>query len=91
MVTYFLNWMGPINLRWIEKHGDQWAVGRIDVSDDTPFGTEYSVPPMHVEDWGELWQWLDHHKTPVVWSFQELIETFEKKRLGRSIRWMEGE
>ena len=81
--------MGPINQKWIEEHGDCWSGGRIDIygvpGEDYPL--EYSLPPMHSEDWGMLSHWLDHHTTSELWTFEELIETFEKKRLGRRIRW----
>lgn len=32
MISYFANYMGPINKKWIEDHGDCWMGGRIDIS-----------------------------------------------------------
>lgn len=94
-ITYSTNWMGPINFKWIEKHGDCWSIGRIDIRDSSKCGydgwMDYGLAPMHKEDWGELTQWLAHQTTPEVWTFEELIETFEKKRLGRKIRWWRDE
>ena len=90
MIHYFLNWMGPINNDWIEKNGECQASGRIDISNipDEPFGLEYAVPPMHKEDWGKFSEWLRHHYTPEVWSYDELIQCFEDKQLKRKIRWL---
>lgn len=91
MVTYFLNWMGPINSEFIQDNGEHWSAGRIDVRDDSKEGydaqSEYGVSPMHSEDWGMFAQWLSHHTTPDPWTFEDLVETFERKFLKRKIRW----
>ena len=88
-VQYRTNWMGPINSDWIAKHGDHWAAGRIDIYGvpNEHYPIEYGLPPMHVEDWGALSHWLDHHVTSELWTYEELIDTFEKKYLKRKIRW----
>lgn len=126
MITYSLNWMGPISIDWYRKRGltrketvtitrkdiakltgrkvgdvveyDEPTVsysgGRIDVYGVDPVEyysgrLEYSLSPMHSEDWGALSHWLDHHKTSELWTYDELIDTFEKKCLKRKIRWAE--
>ena len=38
MVTYSTNWMGPINQKWVEEHGDCWSAGRIDIRDSSKEG-----------------------------------------------------
>jgi hypothetical protein len=78
--------MGPINSDWIKENGEHWAAGRIDVSGSDEEVT-YRLSPMHCEDWGALSHWLDHHVTPELWTYEELIDTFEKKCLKRKIRW----
>lgn len=69
-----------------------YAGGRIDIRGLDPeeyWGGchEYGLPIMHAEDWGALSHWLDHHKTTELWTYDELIDTFEKKCLKRKIRW----
>jgi hypothetical protein len=83
------------------KAGDTWtyeeittnyACGRIDIRglDSEKYWNgwdEYSLDPMHGEDWNALSDWLDDLKTEECLSYDELIETFEK-HYGREIRWM---
>ena len=90
MITYTTNWMGPINERWIAKHGTGWSAGRIDIRDDTKPGyagwDEYSVAPMHTEDWNALGDYLWDLTTPEQLSYNALIEQFET-HYGKRIRW----
>jgi hypothetical protein len=79
----------------IEDVKVHYCAGRIDIRDDSKYGydgwDEYGVSPMHAEDWGALSDWLDHHVTPELWTYEELIDTFEKKCLKRKIRWWKDE
>lgn len=69
-----------------------YSGGRIDIYGVDPteyYGGrhEYGLPVMHSEDWGALSHWLYHHETPELWTYDELIDTFERKCLKRKIRW----
>ena len=90
MVTYSTNWMGPINQKWVEEHGDCWSAGRIDIRDSSKEGydgwDEYSLAPMHGEDWNALGYWLREMQTEEVWSYEKLIEHFQYW-YGKEIRW----
>jgi hypothetical protein len=88
LVTYFLNWMGPINKKWIEEHGGNWAAGRIDIHDpnsDLPYSESYGVPLMDEEDWHRFGAYLHKLKTLEVRSFKELVGTYEV--IYGKIRW----
>jgi hypothetical protein len=89
MVTYSTNWMGPINMKWIEEHGDYWSAGRIDIRGvpDEPWGLEYGVAPMHTEDWNALSDFLDRLHGETVIPYDTLIMLFEAE-YGKKIRWM---
>lgn len=82
------------------KAGDVWeydeittnyCCGRIDIRDDTKEGydgwDEYSVAPMHGEDWNILGEWLWDLTTTEQWDYDMLISIFEGECLGRKIRW----
>ena len=101
-ITYFANFCAPISKQWYIDRGllaedgsikTYFAGGRIDIHirDDSVIGhdswDEYAVPPMHAEDLGEFSQWLNHHVTPYKWSYDDIVNTFENKRLKRKIRW----
>jgi hypothetical protein len=90
MVTYSTNWMGPINAKWIEEHGDCWSAGRIDIRDSSKNGydgwDEYSLAPMRTEDWNALGDFLwDLHGETVI-PYDSLIVLFEAA-YGKKIRW----
>ena len=72
----------------IEEPTEQYACGRIDIRGDTesPYGDEYSVAPMRVEDWNAFGDWLDTLDTPYQWTYQELLDGF-KNFTGINIRW----
>lgn len=89
MITYSTNWMGPINLHWIKEFGDCWATGRIDVNDGTEYGTEMSLPPMHVEDWNTFSEWLDTVETMSVWPLKELADAYEFRN--KPIKWLKND
>jgi hypothetical protein len=100
MITYSTNWMGPINLHWYKERGlleddgvtptIQYSAGRIDIRDDTKQGydgwDEYSVAPMHGEDWNALSDYLWDLTTEELLSYNTLIEQFET-HYGKRIRW----
>mgnify|MGYP001117803802 CR=1 FL=1 len=90
MITYSTNWMGPINEDWIAKHGDYWAAGRIDIYgvEGEHYPLEYSLPPMHVQDWNALSFFLDRlytHGTRAM-PYTCIIGLFEAE-YGKQIRW----
>jgi len=100
MITYSTNWMGPVNLHWYEERGlleadgvtptIRYSAGRIDIRDDTKEGydgwDEYSVAPMHGEDWNALGDYLWDLTTEELLSYNTLIEQFET-HYGKRIRW----
>lgn len=90
MISYSLNWMGPINMKWIEEHGDCWSVGRIDIRDSNKPGydgwDEYAVAPMHSEDWRALSDFLDRLKGETIMPYDSLILLFEAE-YRKKIRW----
>ena len=100
MISYSTNWMGPINLHWYEERGlleedgvtptIRYSAGRIDIRDDSKFGydgwNEYSVAPMHGEDWNDFGDWLESFQTHELWEFDDIIQLYESAT-GRKIRW----
>src|SRR6056300_47381 len=67
-----------------------YGAGRIDIRDDTKEGYagwyEYSVAPMHGEDWNALGDYLWDLTTEDLLPYNELIEQFET-HYGKRIRW----
>lgn len=90
MISYSLNWMGPINKDWLNSYGDCWSAGRIDIRDDSKQGydgwDEYAIPPMRNEDWNDLGDYLWDLETTHLLTKEELIASFEKV-IGRKVRW----
>lgn len=79
MIHYHINWMGPINTKWVRENGNHWAGGRIDISGtDDPYGLEYGLPIMHMSDWNRLSEWLRTYTTEEVVSFETIINEYEK-------------
>ena len=82
------------------KAGDTWtyeeittnySCGRIDIYglDPEKFYSgcdEYSLSPMHREDWNALSDWLDRLSGEKVVPYESLIMLFEAQ-YGRKIRW----
>jgi len=92
MITYSTNWMGPINKGWIEKYGEGWSAGRIDIRNipDKEYWNgwhEYSLPPMKTEDWNDFSYWLDGFETHELWDFDTLIKHYENAS-NKKIRWL---
>lgn len=80
--------MGPITYKWWDERGldhkEVWCGGRIDVrgldGDEYYDGQfEIGLPVMRGEDWGRLTYWLRNLKTDDLWTFDHIIEAFEKE------------
>jgi len=78
--------MGPINSDWIQKNGNHWAGGRIDVYGSEEYPDEIGLPIMHVEDYGKFSEWLDSFTSIAMWTLEELVLLFEKQTKIH-IRW----
>ena len=88
--------MGPWTLDWYRARGllrdgvpiDIYFGGRIDIRGNTesPYGDEYSVPPMKAEDWNAFGAWLNLFETEYQLTYEQLIKTFEQQT-GITIRW----
>ena len=78
-VTYYLNWMGPINAKWIETNGEGWSGGRIDIQDGSDYGKEWSMPVVSNATWYAFREFLDHLVSDEVLSFDELVAGYEKR------------
>lgn len=90
MIHYSINWMGPINAKWIEENGDNWCSGRIDIFGEDHNGndveTEIGIPPMHHRDWQRFTRWLDRFETVErVWTLDEIVKEYETTNL--KITW----
>ena len=85
------------------KAGDTWeydeitvnyCAGRIDIRDSEKQGydgwDEYSLSPMHVEDWNDFSGWLDDFETHELWEFDDIIAQYEQD-CNRKIRWWKDE
>jgi len=76
---YSLNWMGPVNQKFIDVNGSQWAAGRIDISadEDNPYGYEIAVPLIHYKDWERLGDWLNtlSSNDPIL-SLDDILEIY---------------
>ncbi|MHA2069454.1 MAG: hypothetical protein ACXABY_34260 [Candidatus Thorarchaeota archaeon] len=90
MVSYYLNWMGPINSKWIEENGDHWATGRIDIEDGSAFGSEIGVTAMQKKDWDSFSNFLHHLQTEEAWTLAQIEEAYEAAGYA-PIRWREPE
>ena len=79
MINYGLNWMGPARLDFYEKHGKNWAAGRIDMrgGDLGPYGSAISVPIIDIESWRLLNNWLLSYRTDV--PDYDVLNTFQNQ------------
>jgi hypothetical protein len=92
--------MGPVNMQWFEERGlvenkeitTYYSAGRIDIRDSSKEGydcwNEYSLPPMHGEDWNDFSEWLEGFQTHELWEFKKLIACYENAS-NTKIRWAE--
>lgn len=87
---FFPRELGPGDVWEYDEITTHYSCGRIDIRDDSKYGydgwDEYSVAPMHAEDWGALSAFLDNLETEELWTYEEVINTFEEY-CGREIRW----
>lgn len=101
MITYSTNWMGPISLSWYKERGlleegsveptTYYSAGRIDIRglDKEKYWNgwhEYSLAPMHGEDWNALSEWLVGFATDELLEFDDIIAQYEQQS-DRKIRW----
>lgn len=87
MVSYCTNWMGPVNLDWIERNGNDWAGGRIDVyGNDDYYPDELGLPLMKANDFYEFGEWLRTVRTVGVLSLKDLEKRYTSET-GKTITW----
>lgn len=82
--------MGPVNKDWIEKNGNHWRGGRIDVHDEHAdyfdhSTREFGVPLMHAEDWSMFSEWLWDFESDEVLNLDQLVGLYECEH--PKIRW----
>lgn len=79
MITYNTNWMGPVNLKWIEEHGDNWMAGRIDMYGESlgNYDEAIGVPLIDKKDWQALSEWLGTYMTEE--PDYDVLNTFQEK------------
>jgi len=84
MIDYSSNWMGPLRKDWINKNGDGWVGGRIDMRGESldPYGDEVAVPIIDVESWRLLSEWLYTYETEH--PDYDVLNTFQQET-GRTI------
>jgi hypothetical protein len=89
MYTYTACWMGPVNYKWVQKNGEHWAGGRINVYDKTKMNRrEISLPTMHKQDYNQFSEWLEKFTSVNVLTLLELVALFEKET-NINIRWFD--
>lgn len=86
MITYCTNLMGPCNWAWMDKHGDNWATGRIDVYGLWNGEHALALPPMDYKDWNNFSRWLDTLETEDIYSLEQLVKLYEKTN--SKITWL---
>ena len=79
---------------WVESVTVTCAAGRIDIYglDETEYygGThEYSVPPMKIESWNRLTEWLEELETTDLWTYEQIIQEFERNN--KPVEWIDDE
>lgn len=89
----WLNRMGPVNREFLEKNGNGWAGGRIDMDcndEKDPnydrYGREYSAPIMKTEDWNMVSDWLSEKEWATLPIAKQIWCEF-KKETGHNITW----
>ena len=88
MIRYHTNWMGPVNQDWVQKHGDHWCIGRIDIyGADDEYPDELALPMMHADDWYTFTMWLYNYTSKTVCTLDELVLEYEKSNT--AIRWFD--
>lgn len=91
MISYSTNWMGPVNYDWVQKNGNDWCVGRIDVyGTGSDYPEELDLPMMKSDDWYRFSSWLDTIKTVKMLTTVQLVDWYETET-GWRITWYETE
>ncbi len=96
MISYFLNWMGPVSTTWYTDRGldyndpqQRYCCGRVDVTVPGEFfPEELGVPLMLQHSWVELRKFLDNLHTEEVLTLDELVAQFEQQS-GEKVVWYE--
>ena len=90
-VSYFANWMGPLNQRWLETNGDNWALGRIDISGipSHPFGMELPIPPMRSNHFTAFARFLNKVSTEEALPLETLTNLFQDHHA--AIEWLKND
>ena len=91
--TIYPKGLGPGDVWEYEQVTTYYAGGRIDIrgvpGDEYWNGWhEYSLAPMHGEDWNDFSEWLESFQTHELWEFDDIIKLYESAS-NRKIRWAE--
>ena len=88
MIRYSLIWMGPINIKWMEKYGDNWAMGRLEVwtGDFDWADQEYGIA-IDSKHWNDFDDFLRKLKTETILTKDELCAMFEAETGNKFIHW----
>lgn len=91
MITYSVNWMGPINKEWIERHGSYWSGGRIDIREHVSFDhlseEEFDhLPEDEYYSMFELSPWGEEYGLPIMhsddwFSFGKWLREYKTEKL----------
>ena len=88
--VFYPKGLGPGDVWEYDEITTQYSAGRIDIRDSSKNGydgwNEYSVEPMHGEDWNALGDWLWDFVSEELIPYKELIAMFEEQ-YGKKIRW----
>ena len=91
--TIYPKGLGPGDVWEYEVVTTYYCCGRIDIrgvpGDEYWNGWhEYSLAPMHGEDWNDFSEWLESFQTHELWEFDDIIKLYESAS-NRKIRWAE--
>lgn len=80
--------MGPVNYDWIQKNGNDWAGGRIDIcGNDDYYPDELHLPIMKASSYGPFSEWLSKLRTTGMLTLKELVERYENETGNKIIWW----
>lgn len=88
VISYSVNWMGPINKQWVEEHGNHWAGGRIDIREYIDLSEEKldSLTAEEELDLYELSPWGEEYGLPIMHSedwcrFRDWLSNYKTEKL----------
>ena len=88
--VFYPKGLGPGDVWEYDEITTYYSAGRIDIRDSSKEGydgwNEYSLPPMHGEDWNDFRGWLESFQTHELREFDDIIQLYESAT-GRKIRW----